>query len=126
MAVERTLSIIKPDAVAKNVVGEIYSRFEKNGLKVIGIASGEFSPKTVLARFKKQKVTGEKYKSSRIFPLSGTQMTFLDDWTMLFGDSAAIRAALDARNGAGLVHNVIDDQLAIALMILLNGIALGN
>ena len=35
MALERTLSIIKPDAVAKNVVGEIYSRFEKNGLKVV-------------------------------------------------------------------------------------------
>lgn len=35
MALERTLSIIKPDAVAKNVVGEIYSRFEKAGLKVI-------------------------------------------------------------------------------------------
>lgn len=35
MAVERTLSIIKPDAVAKNVIGEIYSRFEKNGLKVV-------------------------------------------------------------------------------------------
>ncbi len=35
MAVERTLSIIKPDAVAKNVIGEIYSRFEKAGLKVI-------------------------------------------------------------------------------------------
>lgn len=35
MAVERTFSIIKPDAVAKNVIGEIYSRFEKNGLKVI-------------------------------------------------------------------------------------------
>ncbi|TBR08927.1 MAG: nucleoside-diphosphate kinase [Rugosibacter sp.] len=35
MAVERTLSIIKPDAVAKNVIGEIYSRFEKNGLRVI-------------------------------------------------------------------------------------------
>jgi nucleoside-diphosphate kinase len=35
MAVERTLSIIKPDAVAKNVVGEIYTRFEKAGLKVI-------------------------------------------------------------------------------------------
>ena len=34
MAVERTLSIIKPDAVAKNVVGEIYSRFEKAGLKI--------------------------------------------------------------------------------------------
>ena len=36
MAIERTLSIIKPDAVAKNVIGEIYSRFEKAGLKIIG------------------------------------------------------------------------------------------
>ena len=35
MAVERTLSIIKPDAVGKNVIGKIYSRFESNGLKVI-------------------------------------------------------------------------------------------
>ena len=35
MAVERTLSIIKPDAVAKNVIGKIYSRFETNGLKII-------------------------------------------------------------------------------------------
>jgi nucleoside-diphosphate kinase len=35
MAVERTLSIIKPDAVAKNVLGEIYSRFEKAGLRII-------------------------------------------------------------------------------------------
>jgi nucleoside-diphosphate kinase len=35
MAIERTLSIIKPDAVAKNVIGQIYSRFENAGLKVI-------------------------------------------------------------------------------------------
>ena len=35
MSVEHTLSIIKPDAVAKNVIGEIYSRFEKAGLKII-------------------------------------------------------------------------------------------
>jgi nucleoside-diphosphate kinase len=35
MTVERTLSIIKPDAVAKNVVGEIYSRFEKAGLRIV-------------------------------------------------------------------------------------------
>ena len=35
MAIERTLSIIKPDAVAKNVIGEIYTRFERNGLKVV-------------------------------------------------------------------------------------------
>ncbi|MCU0842768.1 MAG: nucleoside-diphosphate kinase [Thiobacillaceae bacterium] len=35
MSIERTLSIIKPDAVAKNVIGKIYSRFESNGLKVV-------------------------------------------------------------------------------------------
>ena len=35
MAVEQTLSIIKPDAVKKNVIGEIYSRFEKAGLKIV-------------------------------------------------------------------------------------------
>ena len=35
MAVERTLSIVKPDAVSKNVIGQIYSRFEKAGLKIV-------------------------------------------------------------------------------------------
>lgn len=35
MAIERTFSIIKPDAVAKNVIGEIYSRFEKSGLRIV-------------------------------------------------------------------------------------------
>lgn len=35
MAVERTLSIVKPDAVGKNVIGEIYSRFEQNGLRIV-------------------------------------------------------------------------------------------
>lgn len=36
MTIERTLSIIKPDGVAKNIVGEIYSRFEKAGLNILG------------------------------------------------------------------------------------------
>ncbi|MBS0319453.1 MAG: nucleoside-diphosphate kinase [Proteobacteria bacterium] len=44
MAVERTLSIIKPDAVAKNVIGEIYSRFEKAGLKVVAARMALLSP----------------------------------------------------------------------------------
>ena len=35
MAVERTFSIVKPDAVAKNLIGDIYSRFEKNGLSIV-------------------------------------------------------------------------------------------
>ncbi len=35
MALERTLSIVKPDGVARNLIGEVYGRFEKNGLKII-------------------------------------------------------------------------------------------
>ncbi|MEX2523683.1 MAG: nucleoside-diphosphate kinase [Gammaproteobacteria bacterium] len=35
MSIEQTLSIIKPDAVAKNIIGEIYTRFEKAGLKIV-------------------------------------------------------------------------------------------
>jgi nucleoside-diphosphate kinase len=50
MAMERTLSIIKPDAVKKNIIGEIYSRFERAGLKIIAarmirlnkVKAGEF------------------------------------------------------------------------------------
>jgi nucleoside-diphosphate kinase len=46
MATQRTLSIIKPDAVAKNVIGQIYARFEAGGLKIIAarmvhLSSGE-------------------------------------------------------------------------------------
>lgn len=43
MAVERTLSILKPDAVAKNVIGEIYSRFEKSGLKIVAAKMAQLS-----------------------------------------------------------------------------------
>ena len=43
MQVERTLSIIKPDAVAKDVIGEIYSRFEKAGLKIVAARMQQLS-----------------------------------------------------------------------------------
>lgn len=43
MPVERTLSIIKPDAVAKNVIGEIYSRFERAGLKIVAARMKQLS-----------------------------------------------------------------------------------
>ncbi len=51
MAIERTLSIIKPDAVAKNVIGQIYARFEAAGLKVVAakmahLSRGEASSST--------------------------------------------------------------------------------
>ena len=43
MAIERTLSIIKPDAVAKNVIGQIYSRFEGAGLKIVAARMKQLS-----------------------------------------------------------------------------------
>ena len=44
MAVERTLSIIKPDAVAKNLIGEIVSRFEKAGLRIVAARMEHLTP----------------------------------------------------------------------------------
>ena len=44
MAFERTLSIVKPDAVAKNLIGEIYARFEKGGLRIIGTKMMRLTP----------------------------------------------------------------------------------
>jgi len=43
MAIERTLSIIKPDAVAKNVIGQIYARFEGAGLKIVASRMAQLS-----------------------------------------------------------------------------------
>jgi nucleoside-diphosphate kinase len=43
MAIERTLSIIKPDAVAKNVIGQIYARFESAGLKIVAARMAQLS-----------------------------------------------------------------------------------
>lgn len=43
MAVERTLSIVKPDAVAKNVIGKIYTRFEEAGLKIVAAQMRQLS-----------------------------------------------------------------------------------
>ena len=45
MALERTISIIKPDAVAKNVIGQIYARFEQAGLKVVAAKMKHLSQK---------------------------------------------------------------------------------
>ena len=45
MTVQRTFSIIKPDAVAKNVIGQIYSRFEANGLRMVASKMKQLSKK---------------------------------------------------------------------------------
>ena len=75
-------------------------RSEKSGLRMIGIAQGQFSAKKIIQRFAANKIKPVKYHTSNLYPSgTGLQMTFLDDFTMLFGDDGAIRDSLDARNG---------------------------
>lgn len=73
-----------------------------DGLRAVGIAQGNFSAKALTARMTKQKTKGEKYRSSSIYPMgSGLSMTLLDDSTMLFGETSAIKRSLDIRDGQG-------------------------
>ncbi len=75
----------------------------KQGVKTVGVASGPFNMKTVLKKMKLEKVTPKKYGTALIYPMDGGfVMSFLDDSTLLFGDSVAIRAALDTRDGQTL------------------------
>ena len=62
MTIERTLSIIKPDAVAKNVIGQIYARFEGAGLKVIAAKMAHLS----------EREAGEFYAVHKERPFSRT------------------------------------------------------
>ncbi len=72
----------------------------KQGLKMVGVASGSFSAKVVLKKIRLQKVKPTKYHDADVYPMSGgMDMTFLDDSTLLFGDGSAIRAALNSRDG---------------------------
>ena len=85
MALERTLSIIKPDAVAKNVVGEIYSRFEKNGLKVVAAKMKQLS---------KQEAEGF-YAVHRERPFFGALVNFMISGPVMIqaleGDNAVLK-----------------------------------
>ena len=67
MSLERTISIIKPDAVAKNFIGEIYSRFEKAGLKVIASKMMQLS----------EEKAGEFYAVHKERPFYGELVAFM-------------------------------------------------
>ncbi len=67
MSVERTISIIKPDAVAKNVIGDIYSRFEKAGLKIIAAKMIQLT----------QEKAGEFYAVHKERPFYGELVSFM-------------------------------------------------
>ena len=95
MAIEQTLSIIKPDAVAKNVIGEIYSRFEKAGLKII---------KAQMIHLSKEEAEGF-YEVHKERPFFNDLVTFMISGPVMIqvleGENAVLMrklAALDASN----------------------------
>src|SRR5262244_627888 len=85
-------------------------RQKDHGLQMIGIAQGQFPRKKLMLKITQQKIKGTKKNGSMIYPMAGGfQMTFLDDWTMLFGDISAVKAALDARDDSSQSLNANRD-----------------
>jgi hypothetical protein len=75
-------------------------RTEKKGIQTVYVAQGSFSAKAVLKKLKAKKIVATKYGTASIYPMeSGLVMTFLDDNTLAFGESASLRSALDTRDG---------------------------
>ena len=85
MALERTLSIIKPDAVAKNVIGQIYARFESAGLKVIAARMMQLSREDA-GRFYAVHKERPFFKDLVDFMVSGPVMV-----QVLEGDNAVVK-----------------------------------
>src|SRR5437588_5368961 len=75
-------------------------RTPKQGLKMVGVAQGQFTERLVLKKLRLKKVRPTQYSSAYLYPMGdGMQMTFLDNSTLLFGDVAAVKSAIDARDG---------------------------
>ena len=72
----------------------------KSGLRIVGVATGQFPMKKMLAKMKVNKMTGNKYRTYTIYPMNGgVQAVFIDPYTMLFGEQSAVKMGLDARDG---------------------------
>ena len=90
---------INPDKDVDQLTFASY-RKGKEGVKVVGVAQGSFTQKAFVKKMKLHGTKPVKYHDSDVYPMSGgMQLTFLDENSMLFGDSSALKGALDARDG---------------------------
>ena len=105
---------IDPDRDAEQITFVTY-RGPKNVVYGVGIVQGPFRQKEFLAKAKAKKVKTEKYLLSDLYSVgSGFQIVFLDPITILFGESAAIKGAIDVRdNGAAPLdsNDAMDDLI---------------
>ena len=71
------------------------------GTRILGVAQGQFQTAGILANFAKNKTKPVMYRQNSIYPMgnAGMSVAFLNQTTMVFGDLAAVKAALDARDG---------------------------
>jgi hypothetical protein len=91
---------VNPDKDLEQITLASFRTKDKT-LEMIGVAQGQFPHKKMNLRLAKQKIKGKKVNGSLIYPMAGNMsMTFLDDWTMVFGDEPAVRAALNARDNS--------------------------
>jgi len=108
MATERTLSIIKPDAVAKNVIGEIYSRFEKAGLSIVAAR---------MVHLSQQQAEGF-YAEHKARPFFGDLVSFMTSGPVMIqvleGDNAVLthRDLMGATNPADAAPGTIRADFA--------------
>lgn len=93
-----------------------YRTGEGDGVKVVGIAQGQFSLSDILATFKKNKVKATLYRTNKLYPMgsSGMVVAFLNPTTMVFGSNDAIKPALDARDG--IAPNLLTNQEMLGQM----------
>ena len=84
MAIERTLSIVKPDAVAKNVIGRIYQRFEDAGLKIIAAKMVHLSDVEA----------GKFYEVHKARPFFKDLVEFMTSGPVMVQDSCPVRPIL--------------------------------
>ena len=111
MAVERTLSIIKPDAVAKNVIGEIYSTFEKAGLKIVAARMMHLS----------KEQAGEFYAVHKERPFYNDLVSFMTSGPVMVqaleGENAVLahREVMGATNPAEAAEGTIRKRFASSI-----------
>jgi hypothetical protein len=89
----------------------------KGDTRIVGIAQGQFSIDDIMANFKKRKVKPIAYRDNKVYPMgqSGMQVVFLNPTTMVFGQTDALKSALDARDGmqpSFLTNRTMLDQMA--------------
>ena len=111
MSIERTLSIIKPDAVAKNVIGEIYTRFEKAGLKIVAAKMLQLDDESAGGFYVEHKER-PFYKDLIEFMTSGPVMV-----TVLEGEDAVMmnRDLMGATNPADAEAGTIRADFAVSI-----------